>query len=47
MVLKWCLDILKKNSGVKLKNRLHGLIDSLKKSGGEFVTYGEYMEEVK
>ncbi len=38
---------IKKNSGVKLKNRLHGLIDSLKKSGGEFVTYGEYMEEVK
>lgn len=33
---------IKKNSGVKLKKRLHGLIDDLKKSGNEFMTYGEF-----
>ena len=38
---------IKKNSGTKLAERLHGLIDSLKKSECEFVTYGEYGEVVK
>ena len=36
---------IKKNSGVKLVKRLHGLIDNLKAAGYDFVTYGKFGEE--
>ena len=35
---------IRKNSGDKLVGRLEFLIDRLKKSGGEFVTYAEFMK---
>ena len=37
---------IKKNSGVKLKNRLHGLIDKLKEAGYVFVTYSEFSRDI-
>ncbi len=33
---------VKKNSGVKLIERLHAVIDALRKAGGDFTTYGEF-----
>ena len=38
---------IKKNSGVKLVKRLHGLVDSLKAVGYDFATYSEYAEMVR
>lgn len=35
---------IRKNSGDKLVGRLEFLIDELKKAGGEFVTYSEYLK---